>query len=137
MKITKKQKKVHRLFNNITESSSKSLLANVIDENTNEYVIDDDFGVIYGKNKVKSSFISSQQTSFDSAIHQDEYIPLKYELNLILLEIRKISNKLKEDEDETQQELEWKFAAMVLDKLCLYVFCILTIICTSYFFLKY
>jgi hypothetical protein len=47
-----------------------------------------------------------------------------------MVDINNISQKLKDDDEDNSMSLEWKFAAMVLDKLCLYVFAILTIVLT-------
>ncbi len=59
-----------------------------------------------------------------------DLLGLKHDVSTILLEISNISKKLKENDEEGDRSLEWKFAAMVLDKLCLYVFGILTIVST-------
>jgi len=47
-----------------------------------------------------------------------------------MIDITNISQKLKDYDEDGSMSLEWKFAAMVLDKLCLYVFAILTIVLT-------
>ncbi|XP_071743911.1 neuronal acetylcholine receptor subunit alpha-7 isoform X29 [Lepeophtheirus salmonis] len=52
------------------------------------------------------------------------------ELSLILKEIRVITDKIREDEDTAAIENDWKFAAMVLDRLCLITFTMFTIIAT-------
>ena len=55
---------------------------------------------------------------------------LQRELNLILKEIRLITNKMKEDDDAGEVENDWKFAAMVLDRLCLVLFTLFTLTAT-------
>ena len=52
------------------------------------------------------------------------------ELNLILKELRVITDKIRDDEDTAAIENDWKFAAMVLDRLCLITFTMFTIIAT-------
>ena len=56
--------------------------------------------------------------------------PLQRELNLILKEIKVITDKIKDDEESASIEADWKFAAMVLDRLCLVFFTVFTIIAT-------
>ncbi len=52
------------------------------------------------------------------------------ELSLILKEIRVITDKIRDDEDTAEIEHDWKFAAMVLDRLCLITFTVFTIVAT-------
>ena len=52
------------------------------------------------------------------------------ELTMILKELRVLTDKLKADEDDDSIENDWKFAAMVLDRLCLLTFTAFTIIAT-------
>ncbi len=52
------------------------------------------------------------------------------ELSLILKEIRIITDKIRDDEDTAAIENDWKFAAMVLDRLCLITFTMFTIVAT-------
>ena len=42
--------------------------------------------------------------------------PLQRELNLILKEIRIITDKIRDDDEASEVEADWKFAAMVLDR---------------------
>lgn len=46
----------------------------------------------------------------------------------ILKELRAITEKLREDEDDEEKGLEWKFAAMVIDRLCMIVFAVATLL---------
>jgi len=48
------------------------------------------------------------------------------ELSLILKEIKVITDKIRDDEESGAAEADWKFAAMVIDRLCLIVFSIFT-----------
>ena len=52
------------------------------------------------------------------------------ELSLILKEIKVITDKIRDDDESTATENDWKFAAMVLDRLCLITFTLFTIIAT-------
>ena len=52
------------------------------------------------------------------------------ELSLILKEIKVITDKIHDDEESAVIEGDWKFAAMVLDRLCLITFTLFTIIAT-------
>ena len=56
--------------------------------------------------------------------------PIKKELGLILKEIRVITEKIKEEDDSSGIESDWRFAAMVLDRLCLLFFTVFTILAT-------
>ena len=55
---------------------------------------------------------------------------LKRELGLILKEIKLITEKIKDDEESSSVEGDWKFAAMVLDRLCLILFTVFTMLAT-------
>ena len=52
------------------------------------------------------------------------------ELSLILKEIKIITDKIRDDEEAAAIENDWKFAAMVLDRLCLIVFTLFTRVAT-------
>ena len=52
------------------------------------------------------------------------------ELVNILKEIQVISNKIRNDDEAASVENDWKFAAMVLDRLCLITFSLFTILAT-------
>ncbi|XP_015594760.1 neuronal acetylcholine receptor subunit alpha-7 isoform X1 [Cephus cinctus] len=54
----------------------------------------------------------------------------RYELILILKEIKIITDKLKNDDLDTKVTNDWKFAAMVIDRMCLIIFTLFTIIAT-------
>jgi len=118
------------------ELKSKSLLANVLD-------MDDDFHPatltqsvhpynpsntkpILSNNGLTRSATSLPATEENTASQH----PLQRELNLILKEIKVITEKLKSDDESGEIEADWKFAAMVLDRLCLVFFTAFTIIAT-------
>lgn len=54
----------------------------------------------------------------------------RYELVLILKEIKIITTQLKNEDESTKVSNDWKFAAMVIDRLCLIIFTLFTIIAT-------
>ncbi|XP_076645049.1 nicotinic acetylcholine receptor alpha7 subunit isoform X1 [Halictus rubicundus] len=54
----------------------------------------------------------------------------RYELILILKEIKIITDQLKSEELSTKVKNDWKFAAMVIDRMCLIIFTLFTIIAT-------
>jgi nicotinic acetylcholine receptor, invertebrate len=129
--------------------SSKSLLANVLD-------INDDFGVVgpvkSKENKIKSKLFNDQIVFFkrensnynqnqncencgDSAYSSskgggDSY-PLKKNLHAILRELRVLTKKIKDDDEDGEKELNWKFAAMVIDRLCMWIFAFATFFSTT------
>ena len=43
--------------------------------------------------------------------------PLQRELNLILKEIRIITDKIRDDDEASEVEADWKFAAMPMDQM--------------------
>jgi len=55
-------------------------------------------------------------------------VGISRELGLILKEIRVITDKIAEDADSGDIEADWRFAAMVLDRICLIVFTVFTIV---------
>nr|XP_040219423.2 neuronal acetylcholine receptor subunit alpha-7-like [Anopheles coluzzii]XP_049464487.1 neuronal acetylcholine receptor subunit alpha-7-like [Anopheles coluzzii]XP_049464490.1 neuronal acetylcholine receptor subunit alpha-7-like [Anopheles coluzzii] len=54
----------------------------------------------------------------------------EYELALILKELRYITDQLRKEDETGEVTREWKFAAMVVDRLCLIIFTLFTIIAT-------
>ena len=55
---------------------------------------------------------------------------IQRELSLILKELRVITDKIRDEEDTAAIENDWKFAAMVLDRMCLITFTLFTFIAT-------
>ncbi|XP_053696117.1 neuronal acetylcholine receptor subunit alpha-7-like [Sabethes cyaneus] len=54
----------------------------------------------------------------------------EYELALILKELRYITDQLRKEDENGEVTRDWKFAAMVVDRLCLIIFTLFTIIAT-------
>jgi hypothetical protein len=136
--------------NSSNDISSKSLLANVLD-------INDDFGVMRSKrlkipkengmvgnhlNRFNSyeqeanylnrenSLNSDINESTLSSLSKAEVQSLKLNLNLIFCELKYLTKKIRDDEDDESKSLYWKFAAMVIDRLCIIFFALATLIST-------
>ncbi|KAL1428337.1 hypothetical protein MTO96_002722 [Rhipicephalus appendiculatus] len=111
----------------LKERSSRSLLANVLD-------IDDDFRT--ANSAAAASDCHGSRTPFlgggggggASTVHA--CVHSSRELNLILRELRFITSRMRKDEQEREVVGEWKFAAMVVDRVCLIIFSAFTIIST-------
>ena len=58
------------------------------------------------------------------------YINVRNELLAILNELRYITHKIKEDEETAESTNDWKFAAMVIDRFCIWVFSLLMLVTT-------
>ncbi|XP_059080784.1 neuronal acetylcholine receptor subunit alpha-7-like isoform X11 [Tigriopus californicus] len=80
-----------------------------------------DDGMVGGNGTVGGG-VGSSLNSFPPGVHR--------ELSLILKELRVITDKIRDDEDTAAIENDWKFAAMVLDRLCLIIFTFFTIAAT-------
>ncbi len=97
--------------------SSRSLLANVLD-------IDDEFaGMKTYCNGVsmENGGIAVTELSTGAASNQ---------LRSILRELKVLTSKVKSDQEVTEKCNDWKFAALVIDRLCLWVFTVVTIAST-------
>uniref|UniRef100_A0A8W7Q2R5 Uncharacterized protein n=2 Tax=gambiae species complex TaxID=44542 RepID=A0A8W7Q2R5_ANOCL len=109
----------------LKERSSKSLLANVLD-------IDDDFrhpcsGISGSTTAIGGSVFTrlttvEEQNVSSGCSHKD--------LHHILKELQFITNRMKKADEEQELISDWKFAAMVVDRFCLFVFTLFTIIAT-------
>ncbi|XP_014667766.1 PREDICTED: neuronal acetylcholine receptor subunit alpha-7-like [Priapulus caudatus] len=103
----------------LKERCSRSLLANVLD-------CDDDF---HAGNSM-SMFANKNGSACDDG-HVAQTSPhggAPSELSLILKELRTITRFMQRDDDERHMNNEWHFLAMVVDRLCLYVFSIYTLV---------
>ncbi|XP_065356520.1 neuronal acetylcholine receptor subunit alpha-7 [Calliphora vicina] len=124
-KITRK----HILLTNrmkeleLKERSSKSLLANVLD-------IDDDFRhtVSGSQTAIGSSASFGRPTTVEE--HHNAIGCNHKDLHLILKELQFITARMRKSDDEAELISDWKFAAMVVDRFCLIVFTLFTIIAT-------
>nr|AAM13390.1 nicotinic acetylcholine receptor Dalpha5 subunit [Drosophila melanogaster] len=136
----------HQILSDVElkERSSKSLLANVLD-------IDDDFRhncrpmtpggtlphnpafyrTVYGQGD-DGSIGPIGSTRMPDAVTHHTCIKssTEYELGLILKEIRFITDQLRKDDECNDIANDWKFAAMVVDRLCLIIFTMFAILAT-------
>ncbi|KAL5281537.1 CHRNA7.2 family protein [Megaselia abdita] len=128
-KITRKsimlQNRIKEL--ELKERSSKSLLANVLD-------IDDDFrhNLSGSQTQIGSSANLSRSFGRPTTVEeQHSTIGCNHkDLHLILKELQFITARMRKDDDEKELISDWKFAAMVVDRFCLFVFTLFTIIAT-------
>ncbi|XP_045482655.1 neuronal acetylcholine receptor subunit alpha-7 isoform X8 [Harmonia axyridis] len=116
----------------LKERSSKSLLANVLD-------INDDFRSVSGGNN--SSMTTSlgggymrQPTTIEEAALPNTNN--QRDLQHILRELQFITNRMKKSDEEAEVISDWKFAAMVVDRFCLIIFTMFTIIATVFVLLS-
>ncbi|XP_071440786.1 neuronal acetylcholine receptor subunit alpha-7-like [Hetaerina americana] len=108
----------------LKERSSKSLLANVLD-------IDDDFrhgGALQPSDHPHHHHHTEESPSALAAAHN--CLGPHRELSLILKELRVLTDKLRKEDEAAEVTNDWKFAAMVVDRLCLIIFTLFTIIAT-------
>nr|AWX65634.1 nicotinic acetylcholine receptor alpha 6 subunit [Laodelphax striatellus] len=117
--MTNRMKELH-----LPDRSSKSLMANILD-------IDDDFR--HCSSTANSSFMRGGSGGGGGGITLDDSGPCtlaQRELQLIVRELQFITNRMKKADEEAELISDWKFAAMVVDRFCLIVFTMFTIIAT-------
>ena len=68
--------------------------------------------------------------SINNQESESQISPLQREFGLILKEIRIITDRIREDDEASAAAGDWKFAAMVLDRMCLIFFTTFTIVAT-------
>ncbi|KAL9924786.1 neuronal acetylcholine receptor subunit alpha-7 isoform X2 [Glossina fuscipes] len=107
----------------LKERSSKSLLANVLD-------IDDDFRhtISGSQTAIGSSASFGRPTTVEE--HHNTIGFNHKDLHLILKELQFITARMRKADDEAELISDWKFAAMVVDRFCLIIFTLFTIIAT-------
>ena len=111
-------------MNNINDMTAKSLLANVLD-------INDDYGITNKPRKAATKkydqIILKRETSCDNCNDNIKMDPsCKKLINNILKELQVLTKKIQDDAEDEEKELNWKFAAMVVDRLCMWFFAIAT-----------
>lgn len=116
----------------LKERSSKSLLANVLD-------IDDDFRNVSstaGTNNAATmttnlgtGFMRQHPTTIEETA-MPASSGTQRDLQNILRELQFITNRMKKADEEAEVISDWKFAAMVVDRFCLIIFTMFTIIAT-------
>ncbi|XP_021371683.1 neuronal acetylcholine receptor subunit alpha-7-like isoform X1 [Mizuhopecten yessoensis] len=98
----------------LQDRQSRSLLPNVIET-------DDDIRYENGSYSGNSAVKREETTLINS--HRSELIS-------ILKELRKITLRCKREEEDTEMRGEWRFAAMVIDRLCLWICVMFTLAST-------
>ncbi|XP_022257668.1 neuronal acetylcholine receptor subunit alpha-7-like isoform X1 [Limulus polyphemus] len=99
------------------ERSSRSLIANVLD-------IDDDFR----SHNSTTSYLSVRTN--EETVNSHVCGVTQKEISTIIRELRFITNRLKTEDEATVIINEWKFAAMVMDRVCLILFTLFTLLST-------
>lgn len=111
----------------LKERSSRSLLANVLD-------MDDDFRGQHPNNSAPVHTVSGGGRGGGSAGDETPlYHPClstQRELQSILRELRFITRRMREDDENQEVISDWKFAGMVVDRICLFGFTLFTILST-------
>lgn len=121
-------------INELNDVTSKSLLANVLD-------INDDFGVIAKPKRSHSKKSDLLILKRDNSAHlcdscsesthmSKNDVACRKLINSILKELQVLTKKIQDDAEGEEKELNWKFAAMVIDRLCMWFFAIATFIST-------
>nr|CAI54103.1 nicotinic acetylcholine receptor, alpha7-2 subunit [Myzus persicae] len=105
----------------LRERSSRSLLANVLD-------IDDDFRASVLSHRVYNSGAASSSSPASESRSVCNYSAR--ELQLILQEVRYITDHMRKQQDDQEVINDWKYAAMVVDRFCLIVFTFFTLVAT-------
>ena len=118
-----------------SDHNSKSLLANVLD-------LEGDFILAPGGRPLPDQPPLSMTSSLNNLDLQSPQgvapvrtDPIERELHTILLEIRVISDKIRAEAEAGTLENEWKFAAMVLDRVCLLAFTFFTVLLSAAVFI--
>ena len=83
-----------------------------------------------GSPRLKQIVFRSHQNASNLELDGVKMTPLQRELGLILKELKVITDKVREDDEAGAVEADWKFAAMVLDRMCLFFFTTFTIVAT-------
>nr|XP_042908637.1 neuronal acetylcholine receptor subunit alpha-7-like [Parasteatoda tepidariorum] len=96
----------------LKERSSKSLLANVLDIDVRE--------------NASSSYLPTEETPATVR----GCFATQRELNAILRELRYVTGRMKREEKVGEIISEWKYAAMVVDRICLILFTLFTVLST-------
>lgn len=108
----------------IRERSSRSLLANILD-------LDDDLQRFRGPSTVVNSGSTCHSRSGGMTVDDSAMCTIaQREMQHILKELRFITGRLRKKDEEAEVISDWKFAAMVVDRFCLIVFTLFTIIAT-------
>jgi len=109
----------------LLENSSKSLLANITNIDDQAYIRANNQLLIPLMNHVQNS--SPNHNSNDLVLSCDMSV-LRSDIRMIMSELKFVADSIRKEEEEDDISQDWKFSAMVIDRLCLVVFTIMTTI---------
>ncbi|CAF3600208.1 unnamed protein product [Rotaria sordida] len=109
----------------LLENSSKSLLANIMNIDKQTYQKSNNQLLIPIMNHVENS--SHNHDTNDVLIPYDMNI-YRSDLRMIMYELKFLSDYIRKEEEDDDISQDWKFSAMVIDRLCLVLFSIMTTI---------
>ena len=119
-------------FTRDNKSKSKLFNENLVNSFSNYH---SSSGNIYSKRdnceNCGESLYNHNNVSTTPSIKCDSSYPLRKNLHAILKELRLMTKKIKDDGEDEEKELNWKFAAMVIDRLCMWIFAIATFFSTT------
>ncbi|XP_059487024.1 neuronal acetylcholine receptor subunit alpha-7 isoform X9 [Neocloeon triangulifer] len=126
-KITLRTIKMHKRKKELElkDRSCKSLLTNVLE-------LDDDFRQISGPSCGAYLRGMSASTLDDTVAHVggSACSASQRELQLILRELQFITGRMRQADEKADLISDWKFAAMVVDRFCLIIFTMFTVVAT-------
>lgn len=102
----------------LLENSSKSLLANITGIDDQSYIRTNNQLLIPLINHVKNSHSNDD---CDMNLYRSD-------IRMIMSELKFVTDYVRKEEEEDEISQDWKFSAMVIDRLCLVLFTILTTI---------
>ncbi|CAG0879125.1 unnamed protein product [Cyprideis torosa] len=108
---------------------SGSLMANVLDTDDNIIPHRVTYGAGPALNSTAHLRITGNSLDDTSAL-QHSCLSAQRELQLILKELRFVTDRMRKEDEDSDVVSDWKFAAMVVDRFCLIIFTLFTIIAT-------
>lgn len=93
-------------------------------------IADDDFRASVLSNRVYTSGVASTSSPASASESRSVCNYSARELQLILQEVRYITDYMRKQQDDQEVINDWKYAAMVVDRFCLIVFTFFTLVAT-------
>ncbi|CAF4153244.1 unnamed protein product [Rotaria sp. Silwood2] len=109
----------------LLENSSKSLLANVTNINKQSFPQSNNQLLMPVMNHVENS--SHNHDTNDVLLPYDMSI-YRSDLRMIMYELKFLGDYIRKEEEDDDISQDWKFSAMVIDRLCLVLFSVMTTI---------
>jgi hypothetical protein len=97
----------------------------ILNENNSNNLINDNIEIDFNIRNFNQESVSLSNLIIEK---KKELCPLTRDLNNVQKELRIITKKIRENEEYEMKSLEWKFAAMVIDRFCFLFFAISTIL---------